>query len=238
MKKYNFNNGDLVNGITYIKELEPLIQPNGKKKRKALFRCSCGNEFETHLYRVVKQKENYCHTCSTKLIAKKNSTHGLSKHPVFWVWSEIKRRCYNKNCKAYSRYGGKGIKMYEKWINDVQAFYNYVTQLPNYDENNIGLNGLSIDRIDAYKGYEPMNLRWVDATMQNINKPLQRNNKTGYRGISNAAYGRYQVQVRLHRKNHYIGKFTDIDQAIEARNKWLKENGILHEYTKYEQCTH
>jgi len=219
----------LINGLIFIKELDPHIQPNGKLKRKAIVKCECENEFETFLYSALKAKNPHCKECNNKIVGLKNTNHGLVKNPVYWIWSEIKRRCYNKNSKSYLNYGAKGITMQESWINDVKAFYDYVSNLKNFDVNNLGVGHgkLTIDRINTKNGYFEGNIRWVNQTIQNFNKDVQINNKTGYKGISERVYKSYQVQVRRFKKNHYIGTFKTIEEAIEkteATIKFIEDN--------------
>ena len=49
-------------------------------------------------------------------------------------YCNIKQRCYNKNNPAYKNYGGRGIKMFEKWINDLVSFIEYIKSLDNSDK--------------------------------------------------------------------------------------------------------
>ena len=55
--------------------------------------------------------------------------------------------------------------MYEPWINDFKAFYEYVSQLEHF-----GKKGYSLDRIDNNVNYEPGNLRWATKIEQARNK--------------------------------------------------------------------
>lgn len=236
MKRKQYYEGQKLGNLIFIKDLEDRVQPNGKSKRMALMKCDCGTEFKTNLYSAISKSVNNCKKCAGEISGAKNIKHGLVKNnnPVYWIWSDIKRRCYNKKCSSYSNYGLKGITMQENWINDVGLFFNYISNLPNFDVNNLGMGGLTIDRIDCFAGYKEGNLRWVNATMQNINKPLQKNNKTGYRGISKRTNGTYQVTIRYKRKSNYIGTFKDIETAIKKRKIFLDSIELYNEYTKYE----
>jgi len=80
---------------------------------------------------------------------------------LYKIWVGIKQRCYNPNEKHYHRYGGRGITMYPEWVNDYGAFKAYVGDAPT---------GMTLDRIDNDKGYEPDNLRWVSRKTQANNR--------------------------------------------------------------------
>jgi hypothetical protein len=86
----------------------------------------------------------------------------LSQSREHNIWCKIKARCYKTTAHAYDRYGGRGIKMYEPWINDFCAFYDYVGPSPS--------DSHSIDRIDNALGYEPGNIRWATAKEQSRNR--------------------------------------------------------------------
>ena len=89
----------------------------------------------------------------------------------------MKRRCYNPNFPQYKDYGGRGIKVYDEWMNTERvhlgkssnpskgflAFKKWALENGYSDE-------LSIDRIDNNKGYSPDNCRWVTRKVQNRNK--------------------------------------------------------------------
>lgn len=79
----------------------------------------------------------------------------------------MKDRCANPDNRVFKHYGGRGIKVCEAWVNDLNAFRAWA----------IGAGycyGLQIDRIDVNGNYEPANCRFVTSAVNNRNR---RNNK-------------------------------------------------------------
>ena len=133
-------------------------------------KCDCGNEtivFEKNLRRshtkscgclkvekgIENSQNNYKHG---------HNKSGGNKSKEYTAWESMKARCYNKNYHHYNCYGGRGIKVCDKWLNDFQAFLNDVGYAPNVD--------YSLDRINNNGHYEPGNVRWADIYQQNQNK--------------------------------------------------------------------
>jgi hypothetical protein len=50
--------------------------------------------------------------------------HGLCHTPEYGVWRGIKQRCQNPSDKDYKNYGGRGIRMCDRWFHSVAAFYD------------------------------------------------------------------------------------------------------------------
>lgn len=99
--------------------------------------------------------------------------HGLSRHPLFRRWKNMRQRCLNPNNNAYPRYGGRGIKVCDQWVNDFKAFHDW--SLGNgYDEN------LELDRMDNNGDYSPDNCRFT-TTVENCNNQ-RRNVKYQFNG--------------------------------------------------------
>lgn len=73
---------------------------------------------------------------------------------LYRKYIHMKDRCYNPNDKRYHRYGGRGIKVCDEWLNNYQSFENWSLQ-------NGYVNGLTIDRINNDGDYEPSNCRYV-----------------------------------------------------------------------------
>lgn len=89
-------------------------------------------------------------------------THGKRYTKLYYIWSNMKDRCLNKNCKNYPSYGERGIKICENWL-CFEDFYEWsITN--GYKE------GLSIDRIDNDGDYCPENCRWTTMKQQCYNR--------------------------------------------------------------------
>lgn len=91
---------------------------------KAIYKCVCGNTKELHINAVKRQLVRSC-GCLQAENRRNGKTHGLYYHPLHWVWSSMKNRCYNPKNQDYKNYGGRGVIVCEEWRNDFKSFYDW-----------------------------------------------------------------------------------------------------------------
>ena len=139
-----------------------------------------------------------------------HTLHGKCYSPEYRTWRSIKERVASKNCKSYDNYGGRGIKMCDKWFNSFEIFYTDMGERPS-DKH-------TIERIDNSKGYEPENCIWASRTVQNINKRVQKNNTSGVRGVKHS-HGKWVAQIGVNRSRIWLGAFVNFDDAVIARKQ-------------------
>lgn len=82
--------------------------------------------------------------------------HGLSHTDAHRSWIAMMQRCYNKRSSNYSRYGGLGISVCDRW----HLFTNFHVDMGDRP------SGLSLGRIDNAKGYYKENCRWETINQQ------------------------------------------------------------------------
>lgn len=82
--------------------------------------------------------------------------------PEYGAWSRMRIRCQNPASPDYGLYGGRGIKVCERWLNSFQNFYEDMGARPSVNH--------SIDRINNDGNYTPENCRWATIDIQNRNR--------------------------------------------------------------------
>ena len=135
------------------------------KHRKATWNClcDCGNSVIVVGASLKNGSTKSCGCYELETKQGRNATHGLRKHDLYKTWLNIKSRCYNSNNSHYKYYGKKGIGMCDDWRNNFKSFYDWAI-------NNGWKRGLSIERIDNNKQYEPENCKWIDMDKQSQNR--------------------------------------------------------------------
>lgn len=97
----------------------------------------------------------------------RNHKHGMSQHPAWFSWHAMRQRCNNPNAEGYHLYGGRGIKVCDRWNNSFEAFWE--------DVGATWFKGGSTDRYPDNDGnYEPGNFRWATPKQQAENRRTNR----------------------------------------------------------------
>ena len=92
--------------------------------------------------------------------------HGKRNTRIYGIYQKMKQRCYNKNNSNYIRYGARGIKICDEWLDKENGFINFY----NWSMRNGYTDKLTIDRINNDGNYEPSNCRWVTNKIQSNNR--------------------------------------------------------------------
>ncbi len=92
--------------------------------------------------------------------------HGLSRTPEYRAWQTMRLRCTVPTNPAYARYGGRGIRVCERWLHSVEAFLEDMGPKPSPAHE--------LDRRDNDGHYEPGNCRWV---LRKVNDRNRRSNR-------------------------------------------------------------
>jgi len=121
-----------------------------------------------------------------------------AKHSLYNTWANMIQRCTNPNRKEYKNYGGRGITVCERWRSSFKDFASDVGDRPF---------GLSLDRIDNDKGYEPGNTRWATQKEQ-----IQNSRNSILTAVDAAAKAR---KARTHCKRGH--EFTEENVVFDAK---------------------
>lgn len=136
--------------------------------------------------------------------------HGMFGTPEYKAWSAMIQRCSNPKDSRYYSHGGRGIKVCDEWRASFENFYKDMGDRPS-DKH-------SLDRIDNDGNYEPTNCKWSTQSEQNFNKRISKNNTSGAKGVYRKG-DKWEVWIFKDLKRIYIGKYIDLEIAIESRKQ-------------------
>lgn len=138
--------------------------PTRRGRSWSVIRCDCGTVKEirsSHLGVTV-----FSCGCLYREMMAARITHHMTDTPAYRRWRDMIRRCKNPKRRGFERYGGRGIKVCDRWLK-FENFYADMGECPK---------GMSIDRWPNKDGnYEPGNCRWATPTEQSRNTSQNRN---------------------------------------------------------------
>lgn len=160
--------GETFGRLTVVSEAERV-----KGKRQVVCQCSCGKTTVVRVELLRNGKAKSCGCLRSEVVASKNHVHGKSESPEYRVWANMMQRCYVESSDRYKQYGGRGIRVCERW----HLAANFLADMgPRPSPEH------SIERTDNDADYSPKNCIWATAQQQQRN--TTRTSKIQFRGES------------------------------------------------------
>ena len=163
-------------GRGVVIEAEVRVMGNDQRShRGARLRCDCGTIYATLTGNLIPRQNGRINTTSCGCASRENSRavglantkHGMHAHPLYDTWATMVRRCRNPSDPKWHRYGGRGIDVYESWL-DVVVFIADIERILGDRPA-----GCTLDRTDNDGNYEPGNVHWATAAEQSANREYQ-----------------------------------------------------------------
>lgn len=157
--------------------------------------------------------------------------HASSYNKAYRMWESMINRCYNINANNYNRYGGKGIKVCNRWL-CFEYFLEDIKYLPNYNKWYKDSSKYHLDK-DYLQQNIPYDKRiysketccFLQAS-DNICLARVKNDKfIGVRQISKSTYNAY---ININNKYYNLGNYSnDILAAYNNAVEYLYKNRII-----------
>lgn len=148
--------GERYGRLVVVARAENKVEPSGAVRAQWECRCDCGGTNVVAGHTLSRGRTRSC-GC---LLREKESKHGMALTPIYRVWNLMKQRCTNPNNAHWASYGGRGITLHPSWA-DFEAFYRDMGDRPT---------GMTLERVDNEKGYEPGNVIWASRLDQANNR--------------------------------------------------------------------
>ena len=208
MKKTEVKKGDKFGKLEIIEDMGII---NGR--HYVFCRCECGDEKKKLLSNLIRRNSTQCRSCS---VGYRNTKHGQNKRGMvtteYRCWIGMKKRCYNVKCKDYNNYGGRGIKVCDRWLESFANFFADMGRKPTQYH--------SIDRIHNDGNYEASNCKWEVKIKQQYNRRKMKNSTSRYHGVCfRKDKLKWNAYITINKKPKNLGYFDTDEAAAKAYDK-------------------
>lgn len=128
------------------------------------WQCECGNKTVARSADVKSGNTRSCGCLAVENLIKRSFKHGCARRkqqtPEYMIWGAMIQRATNKDNARWEDWGGRGIKVCERWLD----FKNFIADMGPRPP------GLTLERRDNDKDYSPENCYWATWSEQNKNK--------------------------------------------------------------------
>ena len=222
-----YNKGDILNVNShwvYIKDSDPIIHRCGTRSRTAVFECVCGYR---QRIRVQSVKSGKTASCGCVLYGRRDEngrTHGMSKVPGYDAWKAMVQRCYKENHEFFHMYGGRGIKVCDRWLETIDGVKNFLEDMGERPR------GGTLDRIDTNGDYEPENCLWRSQSYQCFNQRPRKKKPGGRVGV-NRDKNKWVATIKKDRVQ-YRESYDSFEEAVRAREEMeIRFYGFILDYS-------
>lgn len=167
---------------------------------KWLCLCACG---EKRIHGGDQLRRGVVKSCGCRHY---HWAHSFTNKQVLHIWNGIKKRCLDPTSRDYPQYGGRGIKICDRWL----VLKNFAADMgPRPSARH------SVDRINVNGDYEPSNCRWATCWEQSNN--TRRNPRYCINGemlTGSEAYKKYSPSVSLSTFKARLRYGWSIDRAV------------------------
>jgi len=134
----------------------------------------------------------------------------------YQVWYSMITRCCNRRHPYFAHYGGRGIRVCDRWRHDFMAFLSDMGPRPS--------RAYTLDRLDNESDYGPENCRWATTYQQAHNRePMH--NAVGVEGQGR----RWRARIGIGGHSTNLGSFETFDEAQQAYRQAALRNRIVAE---------
>ena len=207
-----------------------------------LCKCDCGKTTITTSGRLLSGMTRSCgcsHSEIARQIGKKSTKkllsmaesdlhfeEGVSKHPNRYCWESMINRCTRPDNHNYPRYGGRGIKVCERWLGGV-GFIHFVEDMGVRPSKHH-----TLDRIDNDGNYCPENCRWATIVEQSNNTSVNIYvTVDGKRMSVSMLFRTYKINRSLVSFLAMLKKGFDINYLIQIDQHHSTKNTRKHDTT-------
>lgn len=186
MKRIPARAGERFNCLTIMRDLGITSM---HRHSRVLCKCDCGKSFETDWSAVRIGHTKSCGCLSAQKTKERAKTHGYSGTKTYIAWKSMITRCESPSFISFDRYGGRGIKVCDRWRHSFEDFLADMGESPH---------GTSLDRMNNNKNYEPGNCRWATRSEQMSNRESYKFKKPRLPFIRwSVSKDRYEIAGRL-----------------------------------------